>query len=173
MHKTYLIDGYNLIHASDDLSRVNGSFGMERARVELLKALADFARRMDCECVVVFDGVAAMGSTPKGVRVLSSRGRSADEIIREQARAMGRKLAIVSDDLEIVGTARANMATVVGSKEFAARIDVIAPDSAVSQARDAARAARPHRIDELRQRSEKPGFVSDDDIDEWKKLFGE
>jgi predicted RNA-binding protein with PIN domain len=171
--KQYLIDGYNVIHASDDLRKVMDSFGMERARVELLKGLSEFAARNGCECVVVFDGVASVGSTPKGVRVLSSGGRSADAIIRDQSRSLGRRLTVVTDDLEIIGTARANMSAVIGSAEFASRIDVIAPGSAAADARDQFRAARPHRIEELRERSEKPGHVGDDEIDEWKKLFGE
>jgi predicted RNA-binding protein with PIN domain len=174
MHKTYLIDGYNLIYASSDLRSVSESFGMERARIELLKALSEFSSRMSCECVVVFDGVAGMGSAPKGVRVLSSGGRSADELIREQSRALGRRVAIVSDDLEIIGTARANMSAAISAKEFATRIDVIAPNSDADRARREARdAARPHRIQEFRERGEKPNSLDDDEIDEWKKLFGE
>jgi predicted RNA-binding protein with PIN domain len=173
MHKIYLVDGYNLLHASDDMRKIVDAFGMDRARIELLKGLGEFSRRSDADCVVVFDGIARMNSSPKGVRVVSSGNRSADEVIREQVRAMGRKLVVVTDDLEIIATARTNMATVVSSREFASRIDVIVPGSATDQARREARAAaRPHRIEELRERGEKPRPPDDDEIDEWKKLFG-
>jgi predicted RNA-binding protein with PIN domain len=164
MRKTYMIDGYNLLNASPELASTVRSFGMERARTDMLRAISDFAARNGCDCTVVFDGVAG-GVQPAGVRVLSSRGRSADDIIREEARRSGRRLVVVTDDLEIIATARTCMATVVATRAFLEQL------SFASTMVDRA-ALRPHRIEELRERSEKPKGVDDDDIDEWKKLFG-
>jgi predicted RNA-binding protein with PIN domain len=159
-----MIDGYNLLNASPELARTATAFGMERARSDMLRAVGDFARRSGCDVTVVFDGVAA-GMVPSGVRVLSSRGRSADDLIRQEARRNGRGLVVVSDDLEIVGTARTAMATVIATRAFLEQL------SFASTMVDR-EALRPHRIEELRERSEKPNRVDDDDIDEWKKLFG-
>lgn len=165
MNKSYLIDGYNLIHASRDLSKMAASFGMERARIDLINQLASFAERRNCQVTVVFDGTVADQGAGR-VRVLSSRTRTADEVIREQARHEGRGLVIVSSDLEIVGTARTNLATSIKSAQFAQEL-------ITSNRYESLGGARPNRIEELRERSEKPGNPGDDDIEEWKKLFGE
>lgn len=165
MNKSYLIDGYNVIHASRDLARMLASFGMERARIDLINHLASFAERRSCQVTVVFDGVAPDQGTGR-VRVLSSRSRSADEVIREQIRLNGRSLTVVSSDLEIIGTARSNMATTISSAQFALELTT-------SNRYESSAGARPKRIDEHRERSEKPGALGQDDIDEWKKLFGE
>ncbi|HVK39673.1 MAG TPA: NYN domain-containing protein [Candidatus Kapabacteria bacterium] len=164
MRKTYMIDGFNLLNASPELARTVTAFGMDRARTDMLRAIADFSRRGGCDCTVVFDGVAA-GMQPAGVRVVSSRGRSADDLIRDEARRSGRRLVVVTDDLEIIATARTCMATVVATRAFLEQL------SFASTMVDR-EALRPHRIEELRERSEKPNRVDDDDIDEWKKLFG-
>jgi predicted RNA-binding protein with PIN domain len=164
MRKTYMIDGYNLLNASPELATTVRAFGMDRARADMLRAIGDYARRNGVDCTVVFDGVAA-GTALAGVRVVSSRGRSADDIIREEARRSGRRLVVVTDDLEIIATARIAQATVMPARAFLEQL------SFASTMIDSD-AARPHRIDELRERSEKPGHVDDDDIDEWKRLFG-
>jgi predicted RNA-binding protein with PIN domain len=163
MRKTVMIDGYNLLNASPELARTVGAFGMERARADMLRAVGDYARRSGCDCTVVFDGVAS-GMVPSGVRVLSSRGRSADDVIREESRRSGRRLVVVTDDLEIIATARTAMATVMPTRTFLEQL------SFASTMVDR-EALRPHRIEELRERSEKPTHVDDDEIDEWKNLF--
>lgn len=163
MRKVYIIDGYNLLHACPDLKRTLTSFGMDRARADLLGALSSFARREGVECIVVFDGVTS--DTAPGVKVISSRSRSADDLIREHARSAGRSLVVVSSDLEIVSTARTNLATVVPSKRFAADLD-LGSSAGEPQRGD----ARPHRLDEFYEKSEKPR--ESDDIDEWRRLFG-
>jgi predicted RNA-binding protein with PIN domain len=171
MTKTYIIDGYNVIHASPDLKRAVDAFGIDRARGDLLNAVAGFAERRNCDCIVVFDGVVGRERITPRVRVLSSRTRSADDIIREEARRQGKRLVVVSSDLEIIGTARANMAETIASREFAADLTLGTRSTGLaSPPRDGS--ARPHRIAEQRERSEKPGGVSDDDVDEWKRLFG-
>lgn len=179
MEKTYLIDGYNVIHAAPQLKRTLRDSGIEQARANLLNAVAAFAERHKGRCIVVFDGVAESGVVSPRVEAVFSRDRSADDVIREHAmreRAMrdGSRLVVVSSDLEILATARANMAEIVQSKSFAAQLTLgthstgLAPDPGPS----AKAAARPHRIAEARERSEKPGAISRDDLDEWKKLFG-
>lgn len=172
MTKTYIIDGYNLIHASADLKRTTEAFGIERARTDLVNALSDYVGRRKSKCTVVFDGVVPDGGGTARVRVISSRNRSADDLIREEARRYGKSLIVVSSDLEIVATAKVNLASVIGSKEFAVELGVITAAAGSGGGKPTDGSARPHRIEELRESSEKPGVVSDDDVNEWRKLFG-
>lgn len=170
MERTYVIDGYNVIHSSPELKRTLRNAGAERARADLLNAVAGFAERVSARCIVIFDGEAAAGAVTPRVSAVSSHRRSADDLIREHARAEGKRLVVVSSDLEIIATARVNMAEIVPSKAFAAGLHLGTHSAGLAPPADGA--ARPHRIAELRERSEKPGAVSRDDLDEWKKLFG-
>jgi predicted RNA-binding protein with PIN domain len=172
MQKTYIIDGYNVLHASPALKRLLNTAGADRARGELLNAVAGFAERKNALCIVVFDGVVGVEEVTPKVRVVSSRSRTADEVIREQARLDGKRLAVVSSDLEIIQTARANMAEVIHSKAFAAELTTGTHSKGLA-APPSDGSARPHRIAELRERSEKPGGMSSDEVEEWKRLFGE
>ncbi|MDB5033175.1 MAG: hypothetical protein JWQ98_416 [Chlorobi bacterium] len=171
MNRIYVIDGYNVLHAATELKRTLDAFGIERARGDLMNAIATFAERKKCDCIVVFDGVVNEGNLSSRVRALSSHTRSADDIIREHARESGRNLVVVSSDLEIMGTARANMAMVVSSRDFASELTLGTHSKGLAAPpRDGS--ARPHRIAEIRERSEKPNALSEDEVDEWKKLFG-
>ncbi|MEP7219345.1 MAG: NYN domain-containing protein [Bacteroidota bacterium] len=170
MKKIYVIDGYNVLHAATELKRTLDAFGIDKARGDLMNAIATFAERKKCDCIVVFDGVVDEGNLSTRVRVLSSRTRSADDIIREHARENGRNLVVVSSDLEIIGTARANMAMVVSARDFASELTLGTHSRGLAAPRGGS--ARPHRIAEIRERSEKPNALSEDDVDEWKKLFG-
>lgn len=143
--------------------------GLKRARWDLLHALGEFSERKGCDCIVVFDGVARGVGGFGRVRVLSSRNRSADAIIQEHSRKLGRNLVVVSSDLEILGTARANLSSVITSKEFAPQLDI---QKTAPAGKSAPPRIHPKHLDELRDRSEKPAAISDHDIDEWKKLFG-
>ncbi len=175
MQRTYVIDGYNVVHASPELRRTMKEVGPERAAGDLLNAVAGFAERHDCRCIVVFDGVARQaesgGRITHRVQAVSSRDRSADDLIRELSRRDGPRLVVVSSDMEIVGTARATMSEVLPSKAFAAKLTLGTHSDGLGPPADGS--ARPHRIAELRERSEKPGGMSRDDVEEWKRLFGE
>ncbi len=169
MKKHYIIDGYNVLHASPDLKRNSEAFGMERARADLLSAVREFAQRRGAFCTLVYDGVVNENDSRGLVRVVSTRRRSADDVIREQARTHGRNLIVVTSDLEIIGTAKVNLATVMGAAEFAAELDLApAPERSAPDRRGLS----PTRLAELRSPTEKPGNVSDDEMDEWKRLFG-
>ncbi len=166
---TYIIDAYNLINAVPELKRRTESFGMDRVRWDLLNAIGEFADRKGCDCIVVFDGVAKGAGGSGRVRVLSSRNRSADAIIQEHSRKLGRNLTVISSDLEILGTARTNLSSVITSREFAPELDIL---KALPADKAEATRVHPRHLEELRERSEKPGAISDDDVDEWKRLFG-
>jgi len=168
MRKHYIIDGYNVVHASPELRRISEAFGVERARMDLLNVVREFADRRGCDCTIVFDGAANENDSRGRVRVVSTRTRSADEVIRREARARGKDLIVVTSDLEIVSVARVNMAVVIPSAEFVQELDLI-PSSDRPFDR---RAISPRHIAEIGEETEKPRDMSDDEMDEWKRLFG-
>lgn len=169
MRKHYIIDGYNVIHASPELRRISEAFGVDRVRTELLNGVREFAERRGCDCTIVFDGAANENDSRGRVRVISTRTRSADEVIRREARARGKDLVVVTSDLEIVSVARTNMAVVIPSAEFMLEIDLIPSNTDKPFDR---RSISPRHIEEIREETEKPRDMSDDEMDEWKKLFG-
>ena len=119
-----IIDGYNL------LARIGGSGGLqsERAREALLRDLAAYRQRKGHAVTVVFDGWQHGQPTEErehraGVQVIySKRGERADQVIQRLAREYGSDCAIVSSDHEIVATARAHGAFVMGAQEFSDKV---------------------------------------------------
>lgn len=172
MRETIIVDGYNAMHAMPRLRRRIDAGEMDQGRREFIDALAVMAGRRNAHVIVVFDGVVPAGIGTARVRVVSSGTRSADEIIREEARRHGRRLTVVSADREIVDTARACMAGVWNPEQLEGELQLERPSSTATRRTSGEVSMRPHRLDELRERSEKPGDVDDDDMDEWKKLFG-
>lgn len=170
--ETIIVDGYNVMHAIARLRERIDRGEMDQGRGELIDALAVMAGRRNAHVIVVFDGVVPPGVGTARVRVVSSRTRSADEIIREEARRHGRRLTVVSADREIADTARACMAAVWSPAQMEGELQLQHSSSTPQRRTPGDVSMRPHRLEELRERSEKPGEVDDDDIDEWKKLFG-
>jgi uncharacterized protein len=119
-----IIDGYNL------LGRIGGSGRLqsEMARETLLRDLAVYRQRKGHAVTVVFDGwqhgQPIEGREHRaGIQVIySKRGERADQVIQRLAREYGSDCAIVSSDHEIVATARAHGAFVMGAQEFSDKI---------------------------------------------------
>ncbi len=176
MNKEYLLDGYNVIHATAELKRTINSFGMDRARADLIAAVASYMRRKRGECTIVFDGIVNDRAASPRVRILSSGNRTADQVIQERIRAQGKTLIVVTSDLEIIETARVNMAELISSGQFAQQLGMTGNagegDVTASTSKRIRGDGRPHRIDELKEQSEKPNMMSDGEMDEWKRLFG-
>nr|WP_122013068.1 NYN domain-containing protein [Maliibacterium massiliense] len=59
MDEVLLVDGYNVIHAWDDLRAWMEEVSLEAARVKLLDVLLDFQGACGCEVIVVFDAHSA------------------------------------------------------------------------------------------------------------------
>ncbi|MDH4155372.1 MAG: NYN domain-containing protein [Nitrospira sp.] len=121
---TYLIlDGYNLLSVGGRLSRQ-----LESARECLLRDLASYRHRKNHHITVVFDGwqqgqPSEQREHRSGVQVIySKRGERADQVIQRLAREYGQDCAVVSSDHEIVNAARAHGAFVMGSQEFASKL---------------------------------------------------
>ncbi len=105
-----IIDGYNLIRQSDVL-RAHERHGLEAGRKALVHLLAGYRRATGHRITVVFDGPAGVfppAGGPAGVRVLYSRGRKADDWIKELIDASDDpgELVVVSADREVVDYAR-------------------------------------------------------------------
>lgn len=113
MSITYLIDGYNLIHALGMIRKHAGAGGLEAARTQLLEFLANAFGDDAHFVMVVFDAKRA----PRGVeRTQSHRGiavrfaaknESADDMIEEliQEHATPKTLVVVSNDLRLQNAA--------------------------------------------------------------------
>lgn len=120
-----IIDGYNLLSAGGTLPG-----HLEAARERLLRELATYRHRRNHAITVVFDGWQQGQPTEQrehraGVHVIySKRGERADQVIQRVAREYGSDCAVVSSDHEIVNTARAYGALVIGARAFADKLRV-------------------------------------------------
>jgi hypothetical protein len=122
----YLIDGYNLLHATGDLvGRTGRPHGLENARLALLGRLI-ILHGDDVGCVtVVFDARnAPPGSEPqlnyKGVHVLFALREEADDLIETLIRqeSSPRQLTIVSDDHRLKDAARRGKCVSIGCLDY-------------------------------------------------------
>lgn len=122
-----LVDGYNLV-GSAGMALPAGSGRLEAVRETLLKNLAGYRQRKGHAITVVFDGwQGGLGAEHRefqsGVEVVySKRGERADQVIQRLARLYGRACAVVSSDHEVVNSARAAGAFVIGAAEFRAKL---------------------------------------------------
>ena len=118
-----IIDGYNLLSAG---GRLSGP--LESARERLLRDLASYRHRKNHHITVVFDGwqqgqPSEQRDHRAGVQVIySKRGERADQVIQRLACEYGGDCAVVSSDHEIVNAARVHGAFVMGSQEFASKL---------------------------------------------------
>ncbi|HJZ60082.1 MAG TPA: NYN domain-containing protein [Gemmataceae bacterium] len=132
---TFLIDGYNLLHAIGLASRAMSAKGLERARTRLLDWLADAATGRAEWLRVVFD--ARLAPRPsgehdhRGVRVSFAHGQTADDRIEELLAAEPRPetLAVVSNDSRVQEDARRRGARVFTCQEFVDWLIDKRPDS--------------------------------------------
>lgn len=105
-----------------------GSGRLEAARETLLRSLAGYRQRKGHAITVIFDGwQGGLGAEHRefqsGVEVVySKRGERADQVIQRLARLYGRDCAVVSSDHEVVNSARAAGAFVIGAAEFRAKL---------------------------------------------------
>ena len=139
----WLIDGYNVIRRSPELSSRERE-SLEAGRRALCDLLSATARASGDAFTVVFDGAGAggAGSGGPGVNVLFSSAReNADRVLMRLAREGG---AVVSNDREVRQSVARAGAVVVTTDEFLARLgrqrrapdvsDADAPDASLTDA---------------------------------------
>jgi predicted RNA-binding protein with PIN domain len=121
---TFLIDGYNLMHAVGLASARLPPGRLEAARLRLLDWLADAADGRGALLRVVFDAKAAPAASPeadhRGVRVAFAFRRTADERIEELVGAEPRpdRVTVVSNDGQVREAARRRGCGLFACEEF-------------------------------------------------------
>jgi predicted RNA-binding protein with PIN domain len=121
----HLIDGYNLLYATGHLTARSGRRSLQSARKAMLIQIVAGHGAEAGAVTVVFDArLAPPGSPSKdnhgGVRVLFSRGQTADDLIEELIRdePNPRLLTVVSDDHRIKQAARRRGCSVLGCLDY-------------------------------------------------------
>ena len=127
----FLIDGYNLLHASGLLGRKVAPKSLERARVALLNFIANSLNDAERKTTtVVFDAKTAPSGLPRqvnhhGLDVRFAVGfTDADALIEELIRADSspRRLVVVSSDHQIQKAAKRRRATSIDSDDWHAEL---------------------------------------------------
>jgi len=136
---TFLIDGYNLMHATGLARRDMPAGALQKARRLFLDWLANAAESRGAAIRVVFDSMRPSDPSKegehRGVRVRFARGRTADDEIEELLAAEPRPstLTVVSNDGRLREAARRRSAAFRSCEEF---VDwTIEPRRAAPQAR--------------------------------------
>jgi predicted RNA-binding protein with PIN domain len=127
MSATYVIDGYNLLHAMGVLSGRVGPGGLEKARLRLLGLLVGTFAAQASAVTVVFDASraprkASAETTYRGLHVHFALGaqEEADDVIERLLREASapKSVHVVSDDRRVQQAARRRQATVLTCEEF-------------------------------------------------------
>ncbi|MBC2710118.1 MAG: NYN domain-containing protein [Desulfosarcina sp.] len=122
-----IIDGYNLIRQSPELSGLDRQ-DLQLGRDALVDVLAAYKKIKPHKISVVFDGTAGpslYGSRDrvKGIAIRYSQGgESADDVIRRMARREKAQALVVSSDREVMTAAESAGATVMDSAAFEDKI---------------------------------------------------
>jgi predicted RNA-binding protein with PIN domain len=118
-----IIDGYNMIRQSPELSKWE-RMDILQGREALIEWLVAYKRHRPHKITVVFDGSKAPAVSPrrdriKGIAVRFSRGgESADAVIKRMARQEKEKALVVTSDREIIDAAASQGAATISSPEF-------------------------------------------------------
>jgi predicted RNA-binding protein with PIN domain len=126
MHTSYLIDGYNLLHALGVLQGKVGPGGLEQARLRLQGMLAGAFGDESHRVTLVFDAARAPAGADteqvyKGLHILFAvEKQEADDLIEALLARHGnpRHVTVVSDDRRLKDAARRRQATPLGCLEF-------------------------------------------------------
>jgi len=118
-----IIDGYNLIRQSKQLSELDLQ-DIQLGREALVDMLAAYKKIKAHRITVVFDGnrtplLSLQRDRQKGITmVFSHAGESADTVIKQMARQKSEKALVVSSDQDIVQSAAAYSAATVSANDF-------------------------------------------------------
>jgi hypothetical protein len=123
-----IIDGYNLLHVSPQLS-VRREELLENARNRLIEKLSRYKRQKNVSVAIVFDGW--KGGMPtqnqeiiKGIKIIYSKlGEKADEVIKHIIANSSEEVIVVSSDREIRDFAEKHNTVSVSSSEFEKKIE--------------------------------------------------
>jgi predicted RNA-binding protein with PIN domain len=122
-----IIDGYNLIRRSPELSDLDRK-DLQLGRDALLDLLIAYKKVKPHKITVVFDGPAVpclygFRDRAKGIAIhYSCGGETADDVIRKMVHREKSKAVVVSSDREVMSTAESAGATVMDSAAFEDKI---------------------------------------------------
>lgn len=119
----FLIDGYNVIKRIDSLKVIHP---LEKARVSLVKVIQAkrFMSSGDNQVTIVFDGKnnldLCLNQNKDRIKIIFSRGESADETIKRIAEGSGKpkQIIVVTDDKAIVFFVRSLGVKTMSVSEF-------------------------------------------------------
>ena len=159
----YLIDGYNLLHATGDLvGRTGRPHGLEKARLALLaRLIALHGDEVGCVTVVFDARNAPPGSESqhdyRGVHILYALREEADDLIEKLIlqESTPRQLTIVSDDHRLKDAARRSKCVSVGCLDYLEQ------------------AGRPTPTRTNAEESAKPQALSIEETQRWLAEFGD
>lgn len=118
-----IIDGYNLLHASPNLS-VRKEELLEKARNRMIEKLSYYRKMKKVSITVVFDGwkggfQSQSQEMLKGIKVIYSKlGETADEVIKRMIDNASKEMLVVTSDREIRDFADQHSFISVSSSEF-------------------------------------------------------
>ena len=122
-----IIDGYNLIRQSSDLSNLDRQ-DIQQGREALVDMLAAYKKIKSHHITVVFDGTGAppysqQRDRQKGISIIYSRtGETADAVIKKMARREKQKALVVSSDQEITRSAASSGAATINANDFESKL---------------------------------------------------
>ena len=164
--QTYLIDGYNLLHAMGILLGRVGPHGLEKARLNLLGVLAGSFDKEADRLTVVFDAASAPAGVEakqeyRDITVLFAQGgQEADDLIESLISRQDnpKNLVVISDDRRLQRAARHRNAQPMTCGDF---LDLM----------DRRRQTRPSEIAESSPSSEKENLSNPEDTQHWLHEF--
>ncbi len=124
-----IIDGYNLLHVSRSLIRLN-SIQLQWERERLISQLSAYQNIKPCRITVVFDGwqsgwTEEKRENLKGVEVIYSKlGEKADEVIKRLAKEKGSGAILITSDRDIARFGERMAVSVISSEQFRERIEL-------------------------------------------------
>ena len=159
---TFLIDGYNLLHALG-LARPRGPGQLEKARGDLMNWLHRVKTDQAASITVIFDGRDNLQqdhtvAIDHGIRVQFSVGQLADDFIEEmiQRERTPQRLTVVSSDHQIQEAARRRGCIVRSCSDFI--------DSAIDHG---------HSPPKLLSPPDKPDAPTPEETERWRKEFAD
>ena len=118
-----LIDGYNLIRQSSELSQLDQQ-DIQLGRKALIDRLVVYKKLKHHKITIVFDGIHAPlfsqnRAQVNGIKIIFSRqGELADAVIKRMVAREREKALVVSSDNDIVNFAESRGAATISSPEF-------------------------------------------------------
>lgn len=123
-----IIDGYNLIRRSGELSTIEAK-NFEQGRLALVQKLSAYKELTGHKITVVFDASRTENSSVEedrisGIKILYSEGgQTADEVIINIANKIRDQAIVVSSDNEIIRAAKTAGCAHLGAGEFEKKLD--------------------------------------------------